>query len=87
MTIVHIPASLRRLTSGADRAEATGNTVGELVDDLEARFPGLRAALVQNGELVSRFAVTVDDVVGSAGLAEPVGAASEVHFVPPLGGG
>ncbi|MDG2303117.1 MAG: MoaD/ThiS family protein [Candidatus Binatia bacterium] len=87
MSTVYIPAPLRRLTGGIDRAEASGQTVGELIDDLEARFPGLRAAFVENGNLVPHLAVSVDDVVASAGLDEPVAPESEVHFVPPLGGG
>ena len=47
----------------------------------------LRAALVQDGELPPHLAVSVDDVIASAGLDEPVTEKSEVHFVPPLGGG
>jgi len=87
MATVFIPAALRRLTGGADRASARGTTVRELVDDLAARFPELRAALVRDGELPPHLAVSVDDVIASAGLDEPVGETSEVHFVPPLGGG
>lgn len=87
MSTVYIPAALRRLTDGADRIVVTGATVGELIDRLEERFPGLRDALTREGELAPHIAVSVDDVVGEAGLAEAVGASSEVHFVPPLGGG
>ncbi len=87
MSTVYIPAALRRLTGGVDTATADGRTVGELLDALDVRFPGLRAALVENDELAPHVAVSVDDVVASAGLAEPVLPSSEVHFVPPLGGG
>jgi len=87
MSTVYIPAPLRRLTGGVEHVTASGATVGELIDDLESRFPGLRDALVQDGELAPHLAVSVDDVVAAAGLAEPVGEGSEVHFVPPLGGG
>lgn len=87
MTTVFIPAALRRLTKGADRAEASGETVRELIDALDAQFPGLRDALVQDGELVPHFAVSIDDVLAETGIDEPVGGAREVHFVPPLGGG
>lgn len=87
MSTVYIPAALRRLTRGADRLPATGDTVGALLDDLEDRFPGLRAALVRDDALVPHLAVSVDDVLADAGLDEPVGPQSEIHFVPPLGGG
>lgn len=87
MSTVHIPAALRRLTGGKDRVEATGETVGELIQDLAERFPGLAAELVVDGELSPHMAVSVDDELSSAGLLEPVQETSDVHFVPPLGGG
>ena len=87
MSLVYIPAPQRRLTGGAERVVAKGATVGELLDDIDARFPGLRAALVEDGELAPHLAVSVDGVLSSSGLDEPVCDNSEVHFVPPLGGG
>ena len=87
MSTVHIPAALRRLTGGKDRVEATGDTVGELIQDLAERYPRLAAELVVDGELSPHVAVSVDDELSSAGLLEPVRETSDVHFVPPLGGG
>lgn len=87
MTTVFIPATLRRLTNGADRVNVSGETVGELIDALDERFPGMRDALVRDGDLVPHFAVSIDDVLAETGIDESVGSASEVHFVPPLGGG
>ncbi len=84
---VYIPAALRRLTGGLDAVEVEGRTVGELIDALDRRHPGLRAALVDGEDLAPHLAVSVDDVVATAGLAEAVGPDSEIHFVPPLGGG
>ena len=87
MSTVFLPSSLRPLADGADKLTARGRNVRELIDDLESRFPGMRAALIENGELALHFAVSVDDVVSAEGLEERVKEDSEVHFVPPLGGG
>lgn len=87
MSTVFIPPALRRLTGGADRVVVSGATVGELVDAVDRLHPGVRDALVRDDELAPHVAVSVDDVVATAGLAEEVQESSEVHFVPPLGGG
>jgi len=87
MATVFIPTQLRRLTGGHDRAEVPGATVGELVDELERRFPGFRERVVEHGDLSPSLAVSVDGVISGGGLLEPVGPESEVHFVPALGGG
>jgi molybdopterin synthase sulfur carrier subunit len=87
MAIVFIPTQLRRLTGGRDRTEVAGATVGELVDELERRFPGFRDRVVEHGDLSASLAVSVDGEITSGGLLEPVRPDSEVHFVPALGGG
>lgn len=87
MSTVYIPAPLRRLTGGIDHLSVSGTTVGELIEALEERHPGLGEALLQDGELAPHIAVSIDGVMGDAGVAEPVDDDSEVHFVPPLGGG
>jgi len=87
MATVFIPTQLRRLTGGADCTEAHGTTVADLIDDIERRFPGFRAAVVDRGDLSPSLAVSVDGDIASGGLLEPVRPESEVHFVPALGGG
>ena len=87
MAIVFIPTQLRRLTEGRDRLEVAGATVGELVDGIEERFPGFRARVAAGQEVAPGLSVAVDGDTASLGLLEPVGPASEVHFIPALGGG
>ena len=45
-TIVRIPTPLRTLTGGADEVSAAGRTVGEVIEDLERRHPGIRDRLL-----------------------------------------
>lgn len=87
MAVVFIPSALRRLTGGVERAPAAGRTVREVIDDLERRFPGFRAAVTEHGELSPSLAVFVDGEMSGEGLLAAVGDGSEVHFVPALGGG
>jgi SAM-dependent methyltransferase/molybdopterin converting factor small subunit len=87
VAIVFVPAPLRRLTDGKDRLAVAGHTVGALIDAIERTHPGFRERVVEHGELRSSLAVSVDGDLVTRGLDEPVGDASEVHFVPALGGG
>ena len=87
MAIVFVPAPLRRLTGGRDRLEVEGATVAALVDAIDRAHPGFRERVVADGELHPSLALSVDGDLVTRGLDEPVGPASEVHFVPALGGG
>ncbi len=41
MSHVSIPEDLRPLTGGANSVVVPGSTIGEMLDSLEARFPGI----------------------------------------------
>ena len=45
-TIVRIPTPLRTLTGGADEVSASGNTLGDVIEDLERHHPGIRDRLL-----------------------------------------
>lgn len=87
MPTVWIPAQLRHLTHGQEKVEVSGDNVRALIDALEARFPGIKARLLQGDALRPGLAVVIDTQVSRGGLAEAVGETSEVHFVPAIGGG
>ena len=87
MATVFVPAPLRRLTGGRDRLDVQGSTVRALVDAIERAYPGFRDGVATDGDVRPSLAVAVDGDLAAGGLDEPVGDASEVHFVPALGGG
>jgi len=87
MATIIIPALLRKLTGGKDRAEAQGRTLGEIVNDLERQFPGFCERVVEDGDLSGSIAVSIDGEIITGGLSEPVSPNSELHFVPAIGGG
>lgn len=87
MARVWIPALLRGMTGGQSEIDVAGETVGALIDQLEARYPGIRERLVEEGRLRPNITVVVDGTRSRQGLRQPVTEQSEVHFVPAISGG
>ena len=87
MPIVHLPAMLRPLAGGVESRSIAGGTVGELVDNLEALYPGIKARLVDEGRLRSGLRVFIDGEVRREGLETEVRENDEVYFIPALAGG
>lgn len=88
-TIVRIPAALRTLTGGADEVKASGNTVGEVIDDLEKRHPGLKDRLLDD-KGVRRFIniyVGEEDVRFTGGLATQIKSGDQISIIPAIAGG
>jgi sulfur-carrier protein len=88
-TIVRIPAALRTLTGGADEVKAAGATVGEVIEDLERRHPGLRDRLLDD-KGVRRFIniyVGEEDVRSTGGLGTQVKAGDHISIIPAIAGG
>lgn len=87
MASVWIPSLLRPLTLGEETVSVPGRSVGEVIDNLEAAYPGIKARLCDGGGLRPGIAVAIDGQVSRAGLTEAVGDDGEVHFLPSIGGG
>jgi molybdopterin converting factor small subunit len=78
---VVIPRALRGRTGGLERVEVDAPDVRRLLAELERRYPGLRELLTRD------LAVAIDGEIHPEPLLEPVGPASEVHFLPRVAGG
>lgn len=87
MATVFIPSMLRPLADGRETLEVGGSTVGELVRNLAALYPGLAQRLLDGDRLRSNISVAIDGEVSTLGLLDAVGADAEVHFVPAIAGG
>ena len=87
MASVFIPALMRKLTGGRERVTATGRTIGQIIDNLESQFPGIRAQLLDGGDLKASIAVSIDGEMATGGLLEPVDETSDIYLVPALSGG
>jgi molybdopterin converting factor small subunit len=88
-TTVRIPAPLRTLTGGLDEVPASGATVGEVIEDLEKRHPGIKERLL-DAKGVRRFIniyVGEEDVRFLKGLATEVKVGDQISIVPAIAGG
>ncbi len=88
--VVRIPTPLRRMTNGAAQVEMDSSNMGELVEKLDATYPGFKDRLIdENGEL--RYFVNLylngEDVRFLEGLATSVNSGDEVSIVPAVAGG
>jgi molybdopterin converting factor small subunit len=81
MARVFLAPGLRPLAGGAQEVLVRASTVRDLIDALDARFPGMGERL-RNGT-----AVAIDGEIVQEPLLEEVPPEAEVHFLPQIGGG
>ena len=89
MIRVRIPPTLRSEVGGAREVEASGSTLGDVLDDLAGRFPGLGGQVFEDGDLAPFVNVYVDseDARTRDGLDTPVSDGSTVILLPAMAGG
>jgi molybdopterin converting factor small subunit len=89
MTLVRIPPTLRADVGGVRELQASGDTVGDVIEDLVDRYPPLRDQLLQSGGLASFVTVFLggEDVRTLDGLETPVREDSTVILLPAMAGG
>jgi len=80
-------ASPLRSYTGADEVEASGNTLGALLDDLDRRFPGIRFRMIDEQDKIRRhmrFFINGEPVFD---LGQDIHPSDEVCIVQALSGG
>jgi molybdopterin synthase sulfur carrier subunit len=90
MIHVRVPTPLRKLTGGADAVEAEGATVAALVNDLDRRYPGIKARICDESGEVRRFVnlfVNGEDIRFLKQLETPLRPGDELSIVPAIAGG
>ena len=87
---VRVPGPLRRLTNGSAEVGVDGATVGEVLQHLEASYPGFRARLYDDSGSLRQFIniyVNDSDIRFGQGLDTPVSERDELSIVPAVAGG
>jgi MoaD family protein len=87
---VRIPTILRKYTGDQKQVEGAGSTLGELFSDLDARHPGLRGGLVDDGGGLHRFVnvyVNDEDVRFLGAIDTPLSDGDVVTILPAVAGG
>ena len=87
---VLIPTPLRRFTNGEARVGASGATVAELLDALDAAYPGLGERIRESDGQIRRFVnvfVNGENVRDRDGIATSLKPGDEVGIIPAMAGG
>ncbi len=87
MPWVRIPSSMQALTEGKARVTVPGETVREVINNLEQQFPGIKGRLIDGGQVRPEISVFIDGDITTSGVLEPVDENSDVHFLPRIAGG
>ena len=90
MATVFIPSSLRRYTAGQSKAEVSGNTINEVIDNLEQQYPGVKSRLCDETGQIKRYVnvfVNDEEIRTLEGADTPVAEKDEVSIVPAMAGG
>jgi len=82
MSVVRIPPTLRAETGGEREVLADGDTVRDLLDDLTARFPGLRGQIEHANVYVGG-----EDIRTREGFDTAVAEGDTVILLPAMAGG
>jgi molybdopterin synthase sulfur carrier subunit len=87
---VRIPTILRTYTQDQSQVAAEGATLTDVLDSLEASYPGIKARVVDEQGKLRRFVniyVAEEDVRFSQGLDTPTPDGAQVSIIPAVAGG
>ncbi len=87
---VRLTAVLQKVTNGQKTVEATGRTVAEAFDDIEARFPGFKAQVYGPDGKPHRFVniyLNDEDIRYTGGIDTALKAGDVIDILPALAGG
>ena len=87
MPEVWIPSALQKMTDGNRQVFIAGQTLRQVLDNLEATYPGVKVHLCDEQGILPGIAVVVDGEDTALGLLQPVHEHSEIHFLQAIGGG
>jgi sulfur-carrier protein len=88
--LVRVPTILRSYTGGAAEVTAAEGTLREVIEGLDAAYPGLGGRILDEGGKLRRFVnvyVGEEDVRFAQGLDTEVAAGARVSIIPAVAGG
>lgn len=87
---VRIPTPLRKLTNNEELIEVNGSTVGEIITELQTRYPGFKERLLDDNGQIRRFVniyVNEEDVRFLENQDTVLKEGDEVSIIPAIAGG
>lgn len=89
MVTVRLATPLRKFSDGKPEITADGETLQEVIDNINAKSPGFADRILENGE-IKRFVniyVNNEDVKMGKGLATKIGKNDIISILPAVSGG
>ena len=87
MIRIHVPTPLRSYTGGEATVAAQGETVGELLADLDRRFPGIRFRMIDEQDRIRQHIKLFINAHDIADLAPRLSATDELTIICAISGG
>lgn len=87
---VRVTAVLQKLTGGEKSVEASGGTIGAILEDIDQRYPGFRAQMFDDDGKLYRFVnvyLNDEDIRYLGGTEAPVKPGDRLDILPALAGG
>jgi molybdopterin converting factor small subunit len=87
---VRVPTILRTYTAGESEVSASGATLAEVLDDLDANYSGIKARVLDDEGNLRRFVnvyVGNDDVRFLDNLQTPTPDGTQISVIPAVAGG
>jgi len=87
---VRVPPALTKGASGSDTLEVTAANLPELINDLEARYPGVKKSICDDAGKLNRFInvfVNDEDIRFLGGDQYKFQDGDEVLLIPSIAGG
>jgi MoaD family protein len=87
---VRVPTILRPYTQGVSEVSAEGTTLLEVLDSLDASYPGIKGRVLDDSGELRRFVnvyVNDDDVRFASGLQTEIKDGGQVSIIPAVAGG
>jgi hypothetical protein len=87
MATVHFSAGIRKLTGGEASIEVVGDTLGEVIDNIDRLHPGFREGVLRNGVLKPGVSVIAEGRGVGPALSAGIDRHAEVNFLLTMSGG
>jgi len=87
---IRIPTPMRKLTNDLELVQAAGANIGDLIEDLEKTYPGIKERICDQNGNVRRFVnifLNDEDIRFMDDKATAVKEGDEISIVPAIAGG
>ncbi len=87
---VRIPTPLRTLTKGSEEVSVEGNSIKEVIDNLETNYKGFKERLCDEKGQIRRFInfyLNDEDIRFKDNQETPVNDGDQISIVPAIAGG